>query len=72
MSKRLKITPPRIYKREAHKVWTAFSCKPRRWSKETRMQIKEQLQYIRQDLRYVSELTDQGATLVSDELVPTI
>ena len=30
VSKRLKIIPPRIYKREAHKVWTAFSCKPRR------------------------------------------
>lgn len=63
MSKQLKVAPPRTYKREAHKVWTAFSRQPRRWGKETRKQTKEQLQYIRRDLRYVSELTALGATL---------
>lgn len=48
-------------------MWTAFSRKPRRWGKETRKQIKEQLQYIRRDLRYASELTVQGATLTKPQ-----
>lgn len=63
MSRELQVKPPRTYKREAHAKWTAFSRKPRRWGKETRKQIKAQLQYIRRDLRYVDELLDQGATL---------
>lgn len=59
----LQVAPPRTYKREAHAVWAAFSRKPRRWGEETRKQIKDQLQYIRRDLRYVGELFDQGGTL---------
>lgn len=55
------------YKREADKMWTAFSRKPRRWGKETRKQIKEQLQFICRDLRYVSELTAQAATLTKPQ-----
>lgn len=63
MARQLQVRPPRTYKREAHAKWTAFSRKPRRWGKETRKQIKAQLQYVRRDLRYVDELLDQGGTL---------
>ncbi|KRM81391.1 hypothetical protein FD21_GL000793 [Liquorilactobacillus vini DSM 20605] len=47
---------PRTYKREAHKVYVRFTKKPRRSAKETRNQVKAQLQYVRRDLRYVHEL----------------
>ncbi len=63
MAHQLQIKPPRTYKREAKAKWTAFARKPRRWAKETRKQIKVQLQYVRRDLRYIDVLLTHGASL---------
>lgn len=63
MAHQLQIKPPRTYKREAKAKWTAFARKPRRWAKETRKQIKVQLQYVRRDLRYIDVLLAHGASL---------
>lgn len=60
---------PRTYKREAHKVYVRFTKKPRRSAKETRYQVKAQLQYVRRDLRYVHELREQGGQLSERQLV---
>ncbi|ULQ48787.1 IS5 family transposase [Liquorilactobacillus nagelii] len=60
---------PRTYKREAHKVYVRFTKKPRRSAKETRHQVKVQLQYVRRDLRYVHELREQGGQLSERQLV---
>lgn len=59
---------PRTYKREAHKVYVCFTKKPRRSAKETRDQVKVQLQYVRRDLRYVHELREQGGQLSERQL----
>ena len=64
MAKQLHQAPPRTYKREARKCWTAYSRRPRlRQTKATRDQIKAQLQYIRRDLRYIDTLLAQGGQL---------
>lgn len=68
LAHQLAVKPPRTYKREAHKKFVKFTKKPRRSRKETRNQVKVQLQYVRRDLRYMRELFEQGGHLNPPQL----
>ncbi|WP_353948731.1 IS5 family transposase [Sporolactobacillus sp. Y61] len=63
LAHQLHVPMPRTYKREAHKAYVTFTKKSRRTAKETRHQVKAQLQYMRRDLRYVEELRAKGGEL---------
>ena len=63
MAHQLNVPNPRMHKREAAKLWTAFSRHPKRQRGSVHKQIKAQLQYIRRDLRFINEFIDAGATL---------
>lgn len=63
LAHQLQVKIPRTYKREAHQKFVKFTKKPHRSSKETRAQVRTQLQYVRRDLRYMKELLDQGGQL---------
>ena len=63
MAHQLDVPNPRMHKRVAKQVWTAFSRHPKRQRQAVRKQVKAQLQYIRRDLRFINEFIDAGATL---------
>lgn len=67
LAHQLYVPIPRTYKREAHKAYVTFTKKPRRTAKETRHQVKAQLQYVRRDLRYVDELRTKGGELTEKQ-----
>lgn len=67
LAHQLHVPIPRTYKREAHKTYVTFTKKPHRSAKETRQQVKAQLQYVRRDLRYVGELRGQGGELTEKQ-----
>ncbi|MDD9148840.1 IS5 family transposase [Sporolactobacillus sp. CQH2019] len=68
LAHQLHVPIPRTYKREAHKGYVTFTRKPRRSARETRKQVKAQLQYVRRDLRYVRELREKGGELTDPQL----
>lgn len=54
MAHQLNVPNPRMYKREAKQVWTAFSRHPKSQKQSVHKQVKAQLQYVRRDLRYIN------------------
>ena len=69
MAHQLDVPNPRMHKRDAKKVWTAFSRHPKRQHQSIRKQVKAQLQYVRRDLRFINEFIDAGATLTAKQAV---
>lgn len=58
---RYHIPKPRMYRRKAKKDYLNYAKSRKHTVKRTRKAIKAQLQYVKRDLRYVSELIVQGA-----------
>ncbi len=69
MAHQLNVPNPRMYKREAKQVWTAFSRHPKSQKQSVHKQVKAQLQYVRRDLRYINEFIDAGAILTAKQAV---
>ena len=67
MAHQLNVPNPRMYKREAKQVWTAFSRHPKSQKHSIHKQVKAQLQYVRRDLRDINEFIDAGATLMAKQ-----
>ncbi len=63
MAHQLSVPNPRMYKREAKKLWTACSRHPKRQRSSVYKQVKIQSQNIRRDPRFINEFIDAGATL---------
>lgn len=69
MAHQLGVPNPRMYKREAKRCWTSFSRHPKQQRGGFRKQVKAQLQYVRRDIRYINEFSDQGATLPDEQAI---
>ncbi|MDL2317555.1 transposase [Eubacteriales bacterium OttesenSCG-928-A19] len=56
---------PRTYRRKAHKDYLAYSKKNKKSTKEMRVAVRKQLDYIAHDIRTIEDLLSRGASLTS-------
>jgi len=60
---------PRTYRREARKKWLSFSKNRRPSKKKIKAQRRNELNYLRRNLRYIGEMMEK---LASANIVPTL
>jgi len=56
---------PRTYRKLARKEYLKLAKSKKRSRKQIRIAIRKQLQYLRLDIRYITEFVQKGARLTS-------
>lgn len=62
--KELNVAKPRTYRREARKKWLNFSKSKKKSKKQIQLGIKQQLNYLKRNLKHIDKLLDEHQLLL--------